>query len=158
MATSREPAPVARAHEHSERARARNLTGGGTSGTLKLGLLTTCASGQVLEWNGSGWACATAAGSGTVTKVASGAGLTGGPITGSGTLSIAPGGVTNAMLATSYAQLGVANTFTGNETVNGIVTASSSAFGVTGTATTTTGIGVGVAGTAARTGSTLQSV
>src|SRR3984885_6334929 len=125
------------------------LTGGGTSGTLNLGLLTTCASGQVLEWNGSGWACATAVGSGTVTKVASGAGLTGGPITGSGTLSIAPGGVTNAMLATSYAQLGVANTFTGNETVNGIVTASSSAFGVTGTATTTTGIGVGVAGTAA---------
>src|SRR5580692_9182398 len=61
------------------------LTGGGTSGTLNLGLLTTCASGQVLEWNGSGWACATAAGSGTVTKVASGAGLTGGPITGSGT-------------------------------------------------------------------------
>jgi len=125
------------------------LTGGGTSGTLNLGLLTTCASGQVLEWNGSGWACATAVGSGTVTKVASGAGLTGGPITGSGTLSIAPGGVTNAMLATSYAQLGVANTFTGNETVNGIVTASSSAFGVTGTATTTSGIGVGVAGTAA---------
>src|ERR1700734_4025412 len=77
------------------------LTGGGTSGTLKLGLLTTCASGQVLEWNGSGWACATAVGSGTVTKVASGAGLTGGPITGSGTLSIAPGAVTNAMLATS---------------------------------------------------------
>src|SRR5208282_4374550 len=59
------------------------LSGGGTSGTLKLGLLTTCASGQVLEWNGTAWACATASGSGTVTKVASGAGLTGGPITGS---------------------------------------------------------------------------
>jgi hypothetical protein len=38
-------------------------------------------------------------GMGTVTSVASGAGLTGGPITGSGALSIAPGGVTNAMLA-----------------------------------------------------------
>lgn len=35
---------------------------------------------------------------GTVTSVASGAGLTGGPITGSGTLSIATAGVTNAML------------------------------------------------------------
>src|SRR6202167_1072560 len=115
------------------------LTGGGTSGTLKLGLLTTCASGQVLEWNGSGWACATAVGSGTVTKVASGAGLTGGPITGSGTLSIAPGGVTNAMLATSYAQLGVANTFTGNETVNGDVTATSSTGNViSGTTTSAT--------------------
>jgi hypothetical protein len=38
-------------------------------------------------------------GMGTVTSVASGAGLTGGPITGSGALSIAPGGVTNGMLA-----------------------------------------------------------
>jgi hypothetical protein len=37
-------------------------------------------------------------GTGTVTKVNSGAGLTGGPITGSGTLSIANSGVTNAML------------------------------------------------------------
>lgn len=45
--------------------------------------------------------------------------------------------------------LGGANTFTGNQTVNGIFAASSNAFGVTGTATTTTGIGVGVAGTVA---------
>jgi hypothetical protein len=36
---------------------------------------------------------------GTVTSVGSGAGLTGGPITTSGTLSIATGGVTNVMLA-----------------------------------------------------------
>ena len=40
-------------------------------------------------------------GTGTVTSVASGAGLTGGPITHSGTLSIANAGVTNAMLAHS---------------------------------------------------------
>jgi trimeric autotransporter adhesin len=40
-------------------------------------------------------------GTGTVTSVGSGAGLTGGPITGSGTLSIPSGGVTNAMLAHS---------------------------------------------------------
>jgi hypothetical protein len=39
------------------------------------------------------------AGAGTVTSVGSGAGLTGGPITGTGTLSIAAAGVTNAMLA-----------------------------------------------------------
>ena len=40
-------------------------------------------------------------GTGTVTSVASGAGLTGGPITTSGTLSVATGGVTNAMLQNS---------------------------------------------------------
>jgi hypothetical protein len=40
-------------------------------------------------------------GTGTVSSVGSGAGLTGGPITKSGTLSIATGGVTNAMLANS---------------------------------------------------------
>jgi hypothetical protein len=38
-------------------------------------------------------------GAGTVTKVGSGAGLIGGPITKAGTLSIATGGVSNAMLA-----------------------------------------------------------
>jgi hypothetical protein len=120
-------------------------------------------------------------GAGTVTSVGSGAGLTGGPITGSGTLSIANGGVTNAMLqnssltvtagtdltgggavslggnttlnvdttkvvtgvvagtdltgggtggvqtlnldTTKVPQLGTANTFTGNQTVNGSLTA-----------------------------------
>jgi hypothetical protein len=36
---------------------------------------------------------------GTVTNIATGAGLTGGPITSTGTISIATGGVTNAMLA-----------------------------------------------------------
>ena len=125
------------------------LTGGGTSGTLNLGLLTSCASGQVLEWNGTAWACTTPKGAGTVTKVASGAGLTGGPITGSGTLSIATGGVTNAMLATSYAQVGVANTFTGNQTVNGILSGTSNAFGVSGSATAASGFSTGVGGTAA---------
>jgi len=38
-------------------------------------------------------------GAGSVTSVGSGAGLTGGPITTTGSLSIAPGGVSNAMLA-----------------------------------------------------------
>src|SRR5208283_4301357 len=40
-------------------------------------------------------------GQGTVTSVATGAGLTGGPITTSGTISIPSAGVTNAMLANS---------------------------------------------------------
>lgn len=66
--------------------------------------LKTCSTNQVLQYNGTAWACA-AAGTGTVTSVASGSGLTGGPITGSGTLSIATAGVTNAMLANSKVTL-----------------------------------------------------
>jgi hypothetical protein len=92
-------------------------------------------------------------GTGTVSSVGSGAGLTGGPITGSGSLSIATGGVSNAMLAnssltispgtgllgggpvslggsatlnldtTKVPLLAAANTFTGNQTVNGNLSA-----------------------------------
>ncbi len=64
--------------------------------------LKTCTTNQILQYNGSVWNCATlGTGSGTVTSVASGSGLTGGPITTSGTLSIATAGVTNAMLKNS---------------------------------------------------------
>ena len=93
------------------------LTGGGVSGTLNLGLLNTCTLNQVLQWNGTAWVCATVGGgggSGTVTSVGSGLGLTGGPIMTSGTLAIDPKVVP---------QLGVANTFTGNQTVTGNVIA-----------------------------------
>ena len=47
-----------------------------------------CAGGQVLQYNGSVWVCATPAASsgGTVTSVTAGTGLTGGTITGSGTI------------------------------------------------------------------------
>ena len=93
------------------------LTGGGVSGTLNLGLLNTCNTNQVLQWNGTAWVCATvgsSGGSGTVTSVATGLGLLGGPITTSGTLTIDP---------TVVPQLGAANTFTGNQTVTGNVIA-----------------------------------
>jgi trimeric autotransporter adhesin len=93
-------------------------------------------------------------GTGTVSTVNSGAGLTGGPITTTGKLSIASAGVTNAMLAnpsititagtdltgggtialggttklnvdtTKIPQLTGANTFTGNQVVAGSLTAS----------------------------------
>jgi hypothetical protein len=33
------------------------LTGGGTKGTLALGLTNTCSAKQVLQWNGSAWTC-----------------------------------------------------------------------------------------------------
>ncbi len=66
--------------------------------------LKTCSANQVLEYIGTAWTCTTPA-TGTVTSVATGAGLTGGPITGSGTLSIPNAGVTNAMLANSKVTL-----------------------------------------------------
>jgi N-acetylneuraminic acid mutarotase len=99
-------------------------------------------------------------GSGTVTSVGSGAGLTGGPITSSGTLSIATAGVTNAMLAnpgltvsagtdltggggvilggsttlnldtTKVPQLGTANSFAATQTVNGNLALTGSGNGV----------------------------
>jgi hypothetical protein len=135
------------------------LTGGGVSGTLSLGLTRSCGTNQVLQWNGSNWVCSSA-GSGTVTSVNSGAGLTGGPITGNGTLGIATGGVSNAMLPNSSFTLAAGtgltgggsiplggattlnldptkvpllsanNTFVGNQTITGSLTASGAVSGL----------------------------
>ncbi len=71
------------------------LAGGGTTGTLSLTLLSTCAANQILKWSGTAWACAAdATSSGTVTSVgltaaASDFVVSGSPVTGSGTLNIA---------------------------------------------------------------------
>jgi hypothetical protein len=65
-------------------------------------------------------------GTGTVTQVNSGAGLTGGPITGSGTLSIASAGVTNAMLANSSLTLNA-------NSAGGLTTPGAISLGSTGT-------------------------
>ncbi|HEV8359271.1 MAG TPA: hypothetical protein VGR28_02330 [Candidatus Thermoplasmatota archaeon] len=85
------------------------LTGGATSGDAALAVNTaaiqsrvagTCTGGATIRAiNQDGTVACQANAGGTVTSVASGAGLTGGPITTSGTLSIATGGVTSAMLA-----------------------------------------------------------
>jgi hypothetical protein len=118
------------------------LTGGGTSGTLNLTLTSACAAKQVLQWNGSAWACTAM---GTVTSVASGFGLTGGPITGSGTLSID---------TTVVPLLSASNTFTSGQ---GIVTSGNidaldayatgvGRAGVVGVATATSGTSSGVVG------------
>ena len=69
------------------------LQGGGTSGTVGLSLLKTCASKQILQWNGGAWACASA-GTGSVSSVAllapaSDFTVSGSPITGAGTLNFA---------------------------------------------------------------------
>ena len=111
------------------------LTGGGTSGTLNLGLLNSCATNQVLQWNGSSWACA-AVGTGTVTSVATGLGLKGGPIKTSGTLTID---------TTVVPQLGVANIFNANQTVFGTLTLNSGSLGLSATAASVNGVaGLGI--------------
>ena len=86
------------------------LSGGGTTGTLNLSLLKTCSANQVLQWNGSSWACSSA-GTGTITGVntASGSGLKGGGT--SGTLNLS---VNSAVVP----ELAAANTFTNTNTVN----------------------------------------
>jgi predicted RNA-binding Zn-ribbon protein involved in translation (DUF1610 family) len=100
------------------------LTGGGTNGTLNLSLLNTCANGQVLEWSGTAWACATAAGTGTITGVTAGTDLTGGGTSGKVQLNLD---------TTKVPQLNTANTFTANQGVMGNVTVS----GTVGIGTTT---------------------
>jgi hypothetical protein len=57
-------------------------------------------------------------GTGTVTSVGSGAGLTGGPITASGTLSIADAGVTNTMLAHPSLTVGAGTGLSGGGSVS----------------------------------------
>jgi len=91
------------------------LSGGGTTGTLSLGLTTACSNNQVLQWNGSAWACASS-GTGTITGVTAGTDLTGGGTSGNVTLNL-----NTTALNSSYAQLAAANTFTGSQTVNGNV-------------------------------------
>ena len=61
------------------------LQGGGVSGILNVSLINTCAIGQILFWNGTVWACINP-GTGTLTSILTGTGLTGGPITGTGTI------------------------------------------------------------------------
>jgi hypothetical protein len=65
------------------------LTGGGTSGPVSLGLLTSCTGSQLLKFNGTAWACAADADSGgDITQVTAATGLTGGGTTGAVALSV----------------------------------------------------------------------
>jgi hypothetical protein len=82
---------------------------------------------------------------GTVTSVATGAGLTGGPITKTGTISIATGGVTNAMLATPSVTVKAGTGLSGGGSValGGTITLTNSAPGLGGTVTSVaTGTGL----------------
>jgi trimeric autotransporter adhesin len=89
------------------------LTGGGTSGTLNLSLTTTCSSKQVLQWNGSTWACSNA-GTGTITGLIAGTDLTGGGSNGSVTVNLD---------ITQVPQLNTDNVFTQEMGMNGNLSA-----------------------------------
>jgi hypothetical protein len=95
------------------------LTGGGTSGNLNLALTNTCAANQVLQWSGSLWVCSNA-GAGTITGVTAGTDLTGGGSSGNVTLNLD---------ITKVPQLNTANTFTGDQTVNGNLSATGTVTG-----------------------------
>jgi hypothetical protein len=70
------------------------------SATVQSRVSGACGSGSAIgSINEDGTVACQSMGSGTVTSVATGSGLSGGPITSSGTISIAQGGVTNSMLA-----------------------------------------------------------
>ena len=88
-----------------------------------------------------------AGGGGTVTSVGTGAGLTGGPITNSGTISIPSAGVTNAMLANSTIKVVAGTGMSGGGTValGGTVTLTNAAPGLGGTVTSV-GSGTGLSG------------
>jgi len=94
------------------------LSGGGTSGTLNLSLTNACAANQVLQWNGTAWACTTLGGGGSITGVTAGTDLTGGGTSGNVTLNL-----NTAATDARYAQLGANNLFTGNLSTSGSVTA-----------------------------------
>jgi hypothetical protein len=128
------------------------LAGGpiATTGTVTLAATnllptTACAANSVPQWSGSAWNCATA-GAGTVTSVATGSGLTGGPITSTGTIAIATGGITAAMLAGNGCAANQILKYTGSAwacaadaTAAGTVTSVATGTGLTGGPITASG-------------------
>jgi hypothetical protein len=105
------------------------LTGGGTKGNVTVSMLTSCSKSQILQWNGSTWACSNA-GTGTVTGVTAGTDLTGGGTGGSVTLNLD---------TTKVPQLAGSNTFIGNQTLSA---SGSTVLNVTQTASSGTSYGI----------------
>jgi hypothetical protein len=88
-------------------------------GTYTIGL-KPCAANQILEYGGTAWNCVAPTGTGTITGVTAGTGLTGGGTGGKVTLNLD---------TTKVPQLGTSNTFTAGQTINGASTISGGAFG-----------------------------
>jgi len=125
-----------------------NSAGGVTTpGAMTLGStytigLKACSANQVLEYSGSAWSCVTLA-TGTITAVTAGTDLTGGGTSGNVTLNLD---------TTKVPQLAASNTFTGNQTVNGAISASTTS-GATIIGTTGDPNNVAITGNASATGS-----
>ena len=114
----------------------------------------SCSSGQVLQYNGSAWVCASPAGSsgGTVTSITAGTGLTGGTITAAGTLAADTAFLQRRVAATcavgssirAIAADGSVTCQTDTTGGSGTVTSITAGTGLTGGTITTTGtIGLG---------------
>jgi hypothetical protein len=114
-----------------------------------------CANGQIAKRTAGVWACAAdAIGTGTVTSVTAGTGLTGGTITGAGTLGVNFGGGGAATTVARsdhdhFAQAwsgssatGLTLTNAGGAAVRGLTTATDASPGVFGSSQSTVGIGL----------------
>jgi hypothetical protein len=126
------------------------LTGGPITGIGTINLATTqllpttaCANNQIARWSGGAWVCGNDANSGgTVTSVGSGTGLTGGPVTASGSLSILtayqlPQGCANGQVAKSNGSN--AWTCASDSNSGGTVTSVATGSGLTGGPITASG-------------------
>ena len=119
---------------------------GSVAGTGTLGGLS-CSEGEIAKLSSGVWTCAADADTnsgGTVTSVATGTGLTGGPITASGTISVTvPLGLSGS---DPYEIVSAVNTGTGPG-VYGETSATTDSAGIVGEATSVIGQVAGVAGT-----------
>ena len=117
------PAGVTNAMLQNSKITLNANTAGGltTPGAMSLGSTYTiglkpCSASQVLQYSGTSWNCA-AAGTGTITGVTAGSGLSGGGTSGNVTLNVKTAGVTNAMLQNSTVTMNAGTALTGGGSV-----------------------------------------